>query len=187
VTHGSPPQVLEEYFQRWADQDAFGSDAARAAFSRNGCASIHSVYRSLEAPQRRFVDDFLVRTRTPAQLSHRLPVGWTDAYLTVMATEEHTERDTRLLGTVARELTEILRRHLPCGLAGGLSVREAQATELVALGFSNREIAGVLHVEEDTVKKHVSHAMAKLGLERRTALAVAWATGHRMDVPAALA
>ena len=44
--------------------------------------------------------------------------------------------------------------------------------ELVALGFTNREIAGVLHVQVDTVKKHVKHALAKLGLARRTDLAV---------------
>jgi len=41
----------------------------------------------------------------------------------------------------------------------------------------------VLHVEEDTVKKHVSRALARLGVERRTSLAVAWATGRRIDLP----
>jgi DNA-binding CsgD family transcriptional regulator len=187
VTYGSPPCVLEEYFERWADLDAFGSDPARAAFFTRGRASIHGVYRSLDSPHRRFVDDFLVRTDTPAQLAHRLPVGWTDAYVTVMATEEHTARDAQLAGAVARELQKLLRPHLPRGLEGGLSVRESQTAELVALGFSNREIASVLHVEEDTVKKHVSHALTKLGLERRTSLAVAWATGRRMDVNGARA
>jgi DNA-binding NarL/FixJ family response regulator len=54
--------------------------------------------------------------------------------------------------------------------------------ELVTLGLTNREIANVLHVEEDTVKKHVSRAIAKVGVRNRTSLAVAWATGKRMDI-----
>jgi DNA-binding CsgD family transcriptional regulator len=186
VTHGSPPYVLEEYFERWADCDALASEAARGSFRRTGRATIHDAYRFLDPPGRRFVDDFLRRTHTTAQLSHRLPIGWTDAYLTLMSSEEHTARDVELVGLLLPELTELLRPHLPRGLDGDLSVREAQTAELVALGFSNREISEVLHVEEDTVKKHVSRAMAKVGVARRTALAVAWATGHRMDVQGVL-
>ena len=63
-------------------------------------------------------------------------------------------------------------------------MREAQVAELVTLGFANAQIAAVLHVEEDTVKKHVSHAMGKLGVGHRTSLAVTWATGTRLDIPA---
>jgi DNA-binding CsgD family transcriptional regulator len=180
VTHGSPPYVLEEYFERWADSDTLGSEAARGSFRRTGRATIHDAYRFLGPSERRFVDDFLRRTQTTAQLSHRLPIGWTEAYLTLMNCG--AERDVKLVGRLLPELVELLRSHLPRGLDGDLSVREAQTTELVALGFSNRQIADVLHVEEDTVKKHVSRAMAKVGVGRRTALAVAWATGRRMDV-----
>jgi len=80
------------------------------------------------------------------------------------------------------DLTELLRRSLPRGIGGPISTRETQTAELVALGFTNRQIADVLHVEEDTIKKHVSSAMAKLCVSRRSALAVAWATGVLMNV-----
>ena len=41
---------------------------------------------------------------------------------------------------------------------------------LVARGFSNKEIAQDLFLSEGTVKAHVSHIMAKLGVDRRTDL-----------------
>jgi two-component system, NarL family, response regulator DevR len=113
-------------------------------------------------------------------------VAWTDAYLTLMGPDEHTLDDERLLAQLVPDLRELLRRHLPRGLDAGLSVREAQTAELLTLGMTNREIAGVLHVEEDTVKKHVSRALGKVGVDARTSLAVAWATGRRMDLGGAL-
>jgi DNA-binding NarL/FixJ family response regulator len=64
----------------------------------------------------------------------------------------------------------------------GLSVRERQACELVALGVTNRQIGDVLHIGEDTVKKHVSRALARFDFHSRTNLAVALATGHVLDV-----
>jgi DNA-binding NarL/FixJ family response regulator len=56
--------------------------------------------------------------------------------------------------------------------APGLSSREAQVSKLVALGYSNRQIAEALFIGEDTVKKHVSHALAKTGVRNRTELAM---------------
>ena len=40
--------------------------------------------------------------------------------------------------------------------------------ELIAEGFSNREIAEKLFVSENTVKTHSSRVLAKLGAKRRT-------------------
>ena len=182
VKHGSPPYVLEEYFERWADADPLGSAAARASFTRQGWTSLSGIYPSLGSSERRFVDDFLRRTRTTAQLSVRLAANGSDGYVTVMRDEEFTAHDRELLGALLPGLRRELRKRLPRGLDGGLSRREAQVAELVAIGFTNREIGEILHVEEDTVKKHVSRVLSRLAMKHRTELAVAWATGRRLDL-----
>jgi DNA-binding NarL/FixJ family response regulator len=74
-------------------------------------------------------------------------------------------------------VTDAVRRHcaptVRAQLLARLSPREAQVARRVAAGASNREIAADLVICEDTVKKHVSHALAKLGLHNRTELAIA--------------
>jgi LuxR family maltose regulon positive regulatory protein len=54
------------------------------------------------------------------------------------------------------------------GLVEPLSEREIEVLRLLAAGKSNHEIAAELFVALDTVKKHVSHILAKLGATNRT-------------------
>lgn len=49
-----------------------------------------------------------------------------------------------------------------------LTERETNVLRLLAQGCSNKEIAQSLHVAEDTVKTHVRHILAKLGVQNRT-------------------
>lgn len=183
--HGLRPYVLEEYFERWGSSDALISRPAQLAYDTAGYVTIAGVYAHLEPHRRRYVDDFLHRTGDQHQLSFRVRGrGWSDGYLTVTG-EAHTgEREHRLLAALVPALAEGLCRHLPRGLKGTLSVRESQVAELVSLGFGNRAIAQLMRIEEDTVKKHIAHATTKLGLHGRTQLAVSWATGERLDLPA---
>ncbi|MEU6656183.1 response regulator transcription factor [Streptomyces sp. NPDC046900] len=59
-----------------------------------------------------------------------------------------------------------------------LSVREREVLALVAKGMSNREIARVLFISEATVKTHLTHLYAKLGVkDRAAAVAVAYDRG----------
>lgn len=50
-----------------------------------------------------------------------------------------------------------------------LSVRELEVLSLVSKGFSNKEIARKLKISEATVKTHLLHTFAKLGVDDRTA------------------
>ncbi|HSY69847.1 MAG TPA: response regulator transcription factor [Edaphobacter sp.] len=50
----------------------------------------------------------------------------------------------------------------------GITARELEILNLIARGFSNREIATQLFVSENTVKTHCVRAFDKLGAARRT-------------------
>jgi DNA-binding NarL/FixJ family response regulator len=53
-----------------------------------------------------------------------------------------------------------------------LTPRETEVYELLVTGLTNREIGGLLFIEESTVKAHTHHIYDKLGVRSRSALAV---------------
>lgn len=58
-----------------------------------------------------------------------------------------------------------------------LSERELEVLSLLSTGLSNKEIAPILFISESTVKTHVQHIIAKLGVSDRVQAAV-WAARH---------
>ncbi|RZQ61265.1 helix-turn-helix transcriptional regulator [Amycolatopsis suaedae] len=85
-----------------------------------------------------------------------------------------SRRDQLLLSLLCRHLGPWLANHRapPAPDRSMLSPRERQVADLVAAGLTNREIADQLYVSVDTVKKHLTGAMAKLGVRNRTQLAL---------------
>ena len=73
---------------------------------------------------------------------------------------------------VAARLMEAIAQPAPSGPAGELTRREREVLELIARGLSNKRIARELGVAEKTVKTHVGHVLAKLGVADRTQAAL---------------
>jgi DNA-binding NarL/FixJ family response regulator len=59
----------------------------------------------------------------------------------------------------------------------GLSERQREVMELVAAGRSNSEIAGECFLSEKTVKNHINHIFAKLGVRTRAEAVSVWLGG----------
>ena len=92
------------------------------------------------------------------------------------------------MGTIVHDLRPPSTLQFPAGPAGGwqrrhgggppgsdrdLTDRECDVVRLVAKGHDNRMICAELFLAEVTVKKHVQHAMYKLGAASRTQLVLA--------------
>ena len=58
------------------------------------------------------------------------------------------------------------------GPLAGLTERERTLLELIGEGLTNRQIAQRMYLAEKTVKNYVSRLLSKLGMERRTQVAV---------------
>jgi DNA-binding NarL/FixJ family response regulator len=95
--------------------------------------------------------------------------------------------DALLAPSVTRMLIEAFTRKPPArapspAALASLTSRERDILRLIARGRSNAEIAGDLVVSEATVKTHVGHVLAKLGLRDRVQ-AVILAYETQMVVP----
>ena len=65
--------------------------------------------------------------------------------------------------------------------AEDLSARQHDVMKLIVRGLSNKEIARTLDLAEGTVKIHVAALFRKLGVQRRSAVAMA---GYAISMPA---
>ena len=91
----------------------------------------------------------------------------------VRAIREAYRGHSMLDPAVARRLLNEFSRYESTRLSPSLLTdRETDILRQVARGFSNDEIADVLHISEATVRTHVSHILTKLGLTNRTQAAL---------------
>jgi NarL family two-component system response regulator LiaR len=84
--------------------------------------------------------------------------------------------DPNLVVVLADELSTAKERDRK---AETLTEREVEILQLLAMGHTNRDIAGKLFISPDTVKTHLEHIYQKLGATDRTA-AVAEAMRRRL-------
>ena len=91
---------------------------------------------------------------------------------------DFSDRDRSVLDLLLPHLRQFARRTRPRARLGRLSPREREVLEHVANGRTNAEIAWILAIAPDTVRKHLENAYTKLGVHTRTG-AVAAAFGCR--------
>jgi DNA-binding NarL/FixJ family response regulator len=63
---------------------------------------------------------------------------------------------------------------LPDHSTSGLSAREREVMDLIARGLSNQDIAAELVLSAKTIKNHVNHIYAKLGVRTRAEAIASW-------------
>ena len=83
---------------------------------------------------------------------------------------DEAARELRRLG---RRVSARQRRPAPGQALEALTGRELEIVERVALGRTNREIAGELFLSQKTVEGHLAHVFAKLGVSSRAEVAEA--------------
>jgi len=79
------------------------------------------------------------------------------------------ERDRALLSLLRPHLAKLRARWEWRARVDCLTARELEVLQLVAQGFTNREIASRLFISPATVRTHMEHVFEKLGVRSRTA------------------
>lgn len=117
---------------------------------------------------------FLVKNTPPERLVEAIKVvADGEALLAPSATRRVLDR--------LRRSSALVPGTAPRALPGpGLTPRETEVLERVALGESNSEVGAHLHIGTETVKTHVASLLRKLQLRDRIALVV-WAHRHHVD------
>jgi len=126
---------------------------------------------------RRLVPPPGVITLSPYYDDDRAPSTARAAALSYLPKDAQPEELPRLVRAAAQGLSVLDARHVESLEDGGptyehLTPRELEVLTRVVLGRSNRDIAAELGLGEETVKTHVSHLLAKLGVTDRTQAAV---------------
>jgi DNA-binding NarL/FixJ family response regulator len=104
---------------------------------------------------------------------------FTDEELRAAVRETVRSRANPLSPAAATALVESARTTSASGVTAhraryDLSARETEVMDLISKGYANHEIAGRLFLTEKTVKNHINHIFAKLGVEHRTAAVARW-------------
>lgn len=84
---------------------------------------------------------------------------------------------------IARHVIASFRKRRQTGAAVGLSPREHEILVLLTKGFANKEIAGHLAVNIETVRSHLKHIYEKMHVRSRTEAVARYLAG-RGDAPA---
>lgn len=170
---------LDEYAGRWYGNNPFKTDGALSILGQRGVLTLGETRPFASDSQWDFVERYLGRFGVSDLLEGVIDAAGEGSALVLVYAAEDTDlgpRERAIMRRLTRYLAPWVRNHLAMTRVGRehalLSVREREAAELAARGLSNREIARSLHISTDTVKKHLTKAMAKTRSASRTQLAM---------------
>ena len=139
---------------RSGDQDA-AVDALARALALGFPQGYVRVFADEGAPMRALLAQLSAARRGQQHAARRIDPGYLAALLRACGQADAAAPPRRAAAA-------------PPGLAEPLTGRELEVLRLIAAGRSNQRIARELFVSLDTVKKHVTHLLGKLGAANRT-------------------
>ncbi|WP_066913109.1 helix-turn-helix transcriptional regulator [Millisia brevis] len=181
LTRGATARMLPEYQDRWAAHDIFGTPVAVRHLMHSSVATLDELTAGgrLPAAANAYVRHFLdSRWRMASAAALRLPlVGGRTALVGMFGRtpEELSPRTITVLRLVGQQLAPLTKR-LPLDpqvrTVARLTDRQRDVLRLVADGRSNAQIAEVLCIAEDSVKKYVTRILHQTGCHSRLELAL---------------
>ncbi|WP_063711906.1 helix-turn-helix transcriptional regulator [Nocardia sp. BMG111209] len=180
IQAGYLPEFLDEYAAHWATRDPFRSEPAARLLAEQGVVRLAELDSDSE-----FVRDFLrphgIRDKA-ALLVDGGAAGVLYVGMAACDTDRVPDRDMAALRALRRHLTPLVieqlgrdRERRAAQSTWQLTPREWEVADLAARGLTNRQIAQRLFIGVDTVKKHLSRALAATSCTSRTQLAVRFA------------
>jgi DNA-binding CsgD family transcriptional regulator len=176
---------LEEYVTNWQAGDPLSVDRAIAAWQDQRVVGMWQFHYPV-ASRRRFFECLLRRNGLADILMCGSRVGGRVVTLGVGFDEgaDAGSRERAIMYRLWPHLVLHFQSFAASTSSGtgewSLTSRERLVTELVADGLTNCQIAQRLHITVDTVKKHLTHAMAKTECNSRTQLALRWRQHDRL-------
>lgn len=181
LTAGATAKMLPEYQERWATHDVFGSPAAVRQLLTSSVASLDELVsqRRLPASSEAYVHHFLhERWNVGSAAAMRLPLAGGRTALVGLFGRTDNElgpHDIGVLRLVGQQLAPVTKR-LPIEPAlqavRSLTGRQREVVKLVADGQSNAQIAEILCIAEDSVKKYITRILHQTGCQSRLELAL---------------
>ncbi|PPJ14424.1 LuxR family transcriptional regulator [Nocardia nova] len=181
LTQGMTVKMLPEYQDRWAAHDVFGCPAAARQLLNSSVASLDELTAEgrLPASALAYVHHFLHgRWKMGSAAAMRLPLAGGRTALVGLFSRSPAElgpHEVALLRLVGQQLAPVTKR-LPIGpevqALARLTGRQREVVRLVADGQTNAQIAEILCIAEDSVKKYVTRILQQTGCQSRLELAL---------------
>jgi DNA-binding CsgD family transcriptional regulator len=163
-----PVEGDDYFFDHWRELPiCTGTDPGEPGIRRGSDVASRLALRRLEV-----YDTLMGCFDYDVKVSFASPKLVSRAFVLVRADHDYTDRERDLLALLLPHLETAYRR--VC-LRARLTEREREVLSLVAKGLTNRQIADTLYLSPLTVRTHLEHVFAKLGVGTRTAAAAALA------------